>query len=30
MKKYIDFAADFDLPYMLIDWEWDAMGMEEI
>ena len=26
VKKYIDFAADFDLPYMLIDWEWDAMG----
>lgn len=26
VKKYIDFAADFDLPYVLIDWEWDAMG----
>lgn len=26
VKKYIDFAADFDLPYILIDWEWDAMG----
>jgi len=25
VKKYIDFAADYDLPYMLIDWEWDAM-----
>lgn len=26
VKKYIDFAADFDLPYVLIDWEWDTMG----
>ena len=26
VKKYIDFAADFDLPYMLIDWEWDEMS----
>lgn len=26
IKKYIDFAADFHLPYMLIDAEWDEMG----
>lgn len=26
MKKYIDFVVDFDLFYMLIDWEWDVMG----
>lgn len=25
IKKYIDFAADFHLPYMLIDAEWDEM-----
>ncbi len=25
VKKYIDFAADFHLPYVLIDWEWDEM-----
>lgn len=26
VKKYIDFAADFHLPYMLIDAEWDEMA----
>lgn len=26
IKKYIDFAADFHLPYMLIDAEWGEMG----
>lgn len=26
VKKYIDFADDFDLPYVLIDWEWDVMS----
>lgn len=26
VKKYIDFAHDFGLPYVLIDWEWDVMG----
>ena len=26
VKKYIDFADDFDLPYVLIDWEWDVMA----
>lgn len=26
VKKYIDFAADFHLPYVLIDAEWDEMG----
>ena len=26
VKKYIDFAADFQLPYVLIDWEWDVMS----
>lgn len=26
VKKYADFAADFGLPYMLIDWEWDQMA----
>lgn len=26
VKKYIDFAADFHLPYMLIDAEWDEMS----
>ena len=30
VKKYIDFAADFDLPYMLIDWDGMQWGMEEI
>lgn len=26
VKKYIDFAADFHLPYMLIDAEWNEMA----
>ena len=26
VKKYIDFAEEFELPYVLIDWEWDQMG----
>ena len=26
VKKYIDFAADFHLPYVLIDAEWDEMA----
>ena len=26
VKKYIDFANDFHLPYVLIDWEWDMMA----
>lgn len=26
VKKYIDFAADFHLPYVLIDAEWDGMA----
>lgn len=26
VKKYIDFAADFHLPYVLIDAEWDEMS----
>lgn len=26
VKKYIDFAAELKLPYVLIDWEWDVMG----
>ena len=26
VKKYIDFAVDMNLPYVLIDWEWDIMG----
>lgn len=26
VKNYIDFAHDFKLPYVLIDWEWDVMG----
>ncbi len=26
VKKYIDFAEEFNLPYVLIDWEWDQMG----
>ncbi len=26
VKKFIDFAVDFHLPYVLIDWEWDEMG----
>ncbi len=26
VKKYIDFAAEMNLPYVLIDWEWDSMG----
>ena len=27
VKKYIDFADDFNLPYVLIDWEWDVMSI---
>lgn len=26
VKKYIDFAVDMKLPYVLIDWEWDEMS----
>lgn len=26
VKNYIDFAHDFKLPYVLIDWEWDVMA----
>ena len=26
VKKYIDFAVDHNLPYVLIDWEWDVMN----
>lgn len=26
VKKYIDFAVDMQLPYVLIDWEWDEMA----
>ena len=26
VKKYIDFAVDMNLPYVLIDWEWDEMA----
>lgn len=26
VKKYIDFAVDMRLPYVLIDWEWDEMA----
>lgn len=26
VKKYIDFASDLKLPYVLIDWEWDEMS----
>lgn len=26
VKKYIDFAVDMKLPYVLIDWEWDEMA----
>lgn len=26
VKKYIDFAVDYNLPYVLIDWEWEDMS----
>lgn len=26
VKKYIDFAVEMNLPYVLIDWEWDDMS----
>lgn len=26
VKQYIDMAAELNLPYVLIDWEWDIMG----
>ena len=25
VKEYIDFASEMNLPYVLIDWEWDEM-----
>ena len=26
VKKYIDMASDYHMPYILIDWEWDQMS----
>lgn len=26
VKRYIDMGAELNLPYVLIDWEWDVMG----
>lgn len=26
IKRYVDMAVELNLPYVLIDWEWDVMG----